>query len=87
MSRTTFAEQFRKVVGRPPLDYLTEWHMRLAPDRLRRTNESVATAFASATSLSGVQYGVPPRHQAPTYTLPPRRLDKGCRFILILNSS
>ena len=47
MSRTTFAERFRKVVGRPPLDYLTEWRMRLAADRLRRTGDSVASiAFA-----------------------------------------
>ena len=43
MSRTVFAERFRKAVGRPPLDYLTEWRMRLAADRLRRTGETVAT--------------------------------------------
>ncbi len=47
MSRTTFAGRFREAVGRPPMDYLTDWRMRLAADRLRRTGDSVASiAFA-----------------------------------------
>lgn len=43
MSRTTFAERFRGAVGRTPLDYLTDWRMRIAADRLRRTGDSVAS--------------------------------------------
>jgi len=43
MSRTTFAERFRDVVGQTPLDYLTGWRMRLAADRLHRSGDSVAT--------------------------------------------
>jgi len=43
MSRTTFAERFRDVVGQTPLDYLASWRMRLAADRLRRSADSVAT--------------------------------------------
>ncbi|MEP9348267.1 AraC family transcriptional regulator [Xanthobacter sp. KR7-225] len=43
MSRTTFAERFRSVVGQTPLDYLAGWRMRLAADRLHRSDESVAT--------------------------------------------
>ncbi|MCP3733322.1 AraC family transcriptional regulator [Sphingomonas sp. RP10(2022)] len=43
MSRTTFAERFRNVVGQTPLDYLANWRMRLAADRLQRSGDSVAT--------------------------------------------
>lgn len=42
LSRTVFAERFRRVVGVPPMDYLTRWRMLLAAERLRRTGESVA---------------------------------------------
>ncbi|MEP6275552.1 helix-turn-helix transcriptional regulator, partial [Hyphomonas sp.] len=35
------AERFRNVVGRTPLDYLINWRMRLAADRLRRTDDRV----------------------------------------------
>lgn len=45
MSRTSFAGRFRDAVGRTPLDYLINWRMRLAADRLRRTDERV-TAIA-----------------------------------------
>lgn len=43
MSRTTFAERFRGAVGQPPVDYLIHWRMRLAADRLRRTDDSAAS--------------------------------------------
>lgn len=43
MSRTVFAVRFREIVGQTPLDYLAGWRMRLAADRLQRTNESVAS--------------------------------------------
>ncbi|MCJ2058300.1 AraC family transcriptional regulator [Methylobacterium sp. J-048] len=43
MSRTTFAERFRAVVGQPPLAYLAGWRMQLAADRLRRSDEGVAS--------------------------------------------
>lgn len=43
MSRTTFAQRFREVVNQTPLDYLTGWRMRLAADRLRRTEDSIAS--------------------------------------------
>jgi len=35
MSRTTFANTFREVVGRTPADYLIDWRMALAQSRLR----------------------------------------------------
>ncbi|MEE1798679.1 AraC family transcriptional regulator [Streptomyces sp. JV176] len=41
MSRSAFAADFRKRVGRPPLDYLIEWRMQLARAALR-TEDSLA---------------------------------------------
>mgnify|MGYP001964638855 FL=1 len=71
MSRTTFAERFRDVVGQTPLDYLASWRMRLAADRLHRSADSVAaigfsvgyeseaafsTAFRRVTGRTPMQY-------------------------------
>jgi AraC-like DNA-binding protein len=45
VSRTTFARQFRALVGEPPLTYLTRWRMTIAARLLRETDlpiESVA---------------------------------------------
>jgi len=75
MSRTTFAERFREAVGRPPLDYLTDWRMRLAADRLRRTDDGVASiAFsvgyeseaAFSTAFRRVVGCAPSRHRQNT---------------------
>ncbi|MGW0886136.1 AraC family transcriptional regulator [Streptomyces sp. NPDC002671] len=41
-SRATFAARFTRVVGEPPLTYLTGWRMALAADLLRDTEETVA---------------------------------------------
>jgi len=35
MSRTVFANTFRKMVGQTPADYLTDWRIMLAQARLR----------------------------------------------------
>lgn len=43
LSRSVFAERFRRIVGVPAIDYLTRWRMLLAADRLRHRGESVAT--------------------------------------------
>lgn len=42
MSRATFAARFTKLVGRPPLTYLTAWRMTLAADLLRTTDLTIA---------------------------------------------
>ncbi len=41
MSRTTFSEHFKKVVGDTPLNYLTQWRMALAKSKLCYTKDSV----------------------------------------------
>lgn len=42
MSRSSFAEKFRQVVGTTPLRYLTQWRMQLAADRLMNLGTSLA---------------------------------------------
>jgi len=41
MSRTSFATQFKKLVGNTPMEYLTEWRMSLAYSRLQLTGDTV----------------------------------------------
>lgn len=41
MSRTSFATQFKQLVGNTPMDYLTEWRMSLAYSRLQLTSDTV----------------------------------------------
>ena len=43
MSRSRFAERFRRIVGMPPLDYLTHWRMMIACQRLETTREPVGS--------------------------------------------
>jgi AraC-like DNA-binding protein len=43
VSRATLARRFTKLVGEPPLTYLTRWRMDLAARRLKDTSEPVET--------------------------------------------
>ncbi len=47
MSRTTFAVRFKEVVGKSPMEYLTQWRMMLAGDRLMRSADSVSVIAPS----------------------------------------
>ncbi|WP_420238992.1 AraC family transcriptional regulator [Telmatobacter bradus] len=42
MSRSVFAQRFKERVGVSPIEYLTEWRMRLAEDRLKGTKDSLS---------------------------------------------
>jgi len=42
LSRSALAERFTQFVGRPPMQYLTNWRMQLAANHLRSGAESVA---------------------------------------------
>jgi len=42
LSRSAFAERFTQFVGKPPMQYLTDWRMQLAANQLRGGNERVA---------------------------------------------
>jgi AraC-like DNA-binding protein len=39
ISRSAFAERFKSITGRPPLEYLTWWRLQCAATRLRSTDE------------------------------------------------
>jgi AraC-like DNA-binding protein len=43
LSRSNFARRFTDVVGVPPLQYLTDWRIALAKERLRDTRDGLAT--------------------------------------------
>jgi AraC-like DNA-binding protein len=47
MSRTSFAERFKSLVGMAPLEYLTRWRMTIARNALRREDANLA-AIAEA---------------------------------------
>jgi AraC-like DNA-binding protein len=42
LSRSPFAERFTRLVGVPPITYLTDWRMQLAAARLRDTPRPIA---------------------------------------------
>ncbi len=57
-SRTSFAVRFRRVTGQTPIEYLTEWRMLIAADRLSRTQASVAKVAADVGYTSESAFGV-----------------------------
>lgn len=54
LSRSAFAARFKELVGRSPADYLTDWRITLAQDRLRAGDPvaHTATAVGYATSAA-----------------------------------
>ena len=47
VSRAALTRRFAKLVGEPPLSYLTRWRMDLAAERLRTTDDSVGVIAGS----------------------------------------
>jgi AraC-like DNA-binding protein len=47
MSRTSFAERFKDLVGLPPLEYLIRWRMQLARSALKGGTKSLSSIAAS----------------------------------------
>jgi AraC-like DNA-binding protein len=47
MSRTSFAVEFKRLVGNSPMDYLTEWRMSLAYADLQNTKSNILTIAIS----------------------------------------
>jgi AraC-like DNA-binding protein len=41
-SRTVLGERFNAVLGKPPIEYLTNWRIQLAADRLRNGKDAIA---------------------------------------------
>lgn len=75
VSRSTLAVRFKRAVGQGPLDYLTDWRIELAADRLRRGDGTVATiaravGYGSESALSNAfkrVTGVSPRDYRGRY--------------------
>ncbi|GAB3493181.1 AraC family transcriptional regulator [Flexivirga lutea] len=47
LSRSSFARRFTEVVGVPPLQYLAQWRVALAKERLRDTDDGLAAIARS----------------------------------------
>jgi len=45
-SRTVLAERFNALLGKPPIEYVTSWRIQLAADRLRGTQDGIASIAA-----------------------------------------
>ncbi|MFI9263049.1 AraC family transcriptional regulator [Streptomyces werraensis] len=57
VSRAALARRFTRLVGEPPMSYLTGWRLALAADRLRDTDDTLAAiarqvGYSSAFALS-----------------------------------
>ncbi|MCR4267271.1 helix-turn-helix transcriptional regulator [Nitratireductor sp. ZSWI3] len=69
VSRTVFAQRFKRKVGATPIAYLTRWRMMLAGERLIETRDSIAEIAASLGYMSEYAFaaafkremGCPPR--------------------------
>lgn len=72
LSRSAFFERFSRAVGVAPMEYLLDWRMALAKDRLRRGGVTVAevagqVGYGSASTFSVAftrHVGLPPTHYA-----------------------
>jgi AraC-like DNA-binding protein len=68
LSRSAFAERFANLVGQPPMQYLSQWRMHLAAQRLRASREPMAriaeqVGYESEAAFSRAfkrQFGEPP---------------------------
>ena len=69
MSRTAFAQTFKKTVGKSPMGYLTQWRMTLAAKRMEDTSEPIssiapALGYKSQSAFSAAfkrHWGTSPR--------------------------
>ncbi len=72
VSRTAFAQTFKRTVGKSPMEYLTHWRMTLAAQRIQNSGETVASiapalGYRSESAFSAAfkrQWGVSPREYA-----------------------
>jgi AraC-like DNA-binding protein len=46
-SRTVLSDRFKALLGRPPIEYLANWRIQLAAERLRAGQESITSIAAS----------------------------------------
>lgn len=78
MSRSSFASKFKKTVGLPAIEYLSQWRMLLAKDRLVNSKDSIAVisrslGYESESAFSTAfkrLIGCSPRHYVSTQQTP-----------------
>jgi AraC-like DNA-binding protein len=78
MSRTAFAQTFKKTVGESPIQYLTQWRMTLAASRLQDKGETISSiapslGYRSESAFSAAfkrQWGHSPREYMRSRRLP-----------------
>ncbi|MGI4812139.1 MAG: AraC family transcriptional regulator [Janthinobacterium lividum] len=58
MSRTAFANRFRKLVGQAPLEYLNHWRMAIARTALRNTEEPLVDIASRIGYLSDTAFSI-----------------------------
>ncbi len=58
MSRSSFAASFKRIVGQPPLEYLTRWRMLVAADRLMQGDAPLAALAPALGYASESAFGV-----------------------------
>jgi AraC-like DNA-binding protein len=57
MSRSSFAQRFKETVGTTPMDYLTDWRMMVAGERLENSGEPISTIALSLGYGSEAAFG------------------------------
>lgn len=75
MSRTAFAQTFKRTVGKSPMEYLTHWRMTLAAKRLLHPGETISSVaptlgYKSESAFSTAfkrQWGASPREHLRVY--------------------
>lgn len=68
LSRSSFAERFTQLVGRPPMNYLGNWRMQVAANKLRENRQTIAQiayevgyeSEAAFTRAFRREFGAPP---------------------------
>jgi AraC-like DNA-binding protein len=79
MSRTTFAQRFRRTVGASPMEYLTRWRMLLAGDRMLHSNDSITEIAQSVGYESESAFSAAFKR---TMGASPREYSKGRKVVL-----
>ena len=57
MSRSVFAQRFKKTVGATPMEYLARWRMMLAGERLKQPGDSISAIASSLGYESESAFG------------------------------
>lgn len=78
MSRSTFAQKFKQAVGTSPMDYLINWRMALASDRLENSSDPIAVIASSLGYKSDAAFSTAFRR---VMGCAPRQYSRGMRLV------